>query len=251
MSEVIQELHEQINSVITKNGKGGITANSLNLVLNDMVDKLGSNSGNNGGGGVGENYTVYLKIADGVNLDTLSSLSGGPEELLSVYQIDETKQDEHRKLFNRLINADNIPPINICTKSQTAAELFGFTADVVGEEYYEALNNVTVNLPWLHYNKSFNGNVGVDKTGVIAQSLLGLDAPTPAVVLAFIEPNLEVLNSFAEAAILFVEMGVFNISEIINFMTNNTGICIVITENETMLLNISTGDLFPSFLRDV
>lgn len=49
-----QEIIEAINSTIIANGQKGITAESLNLILNEIVD----NSGESGSGGGNDALTV-------------------------------------------------------------------------------------------------------------------------------------------------------------------------------------------------
>lgn len=54
MAKTIEELKQMIDSVIVENGKGQITGQGLNLVLNEMSDAL---SEMGGGGGA---YQVYV-----------------------------------------------------------------------------------------------------------------------------------------------------------------------------------------------
>lgn len=54
MAKTIEELKQMIDSVIVENGKGQITGQGLNLVLNEMSDAL---SEMGGGGGA---YQVYI-----------------------------------------------------------------------------------------------------------------------------------------------------------------------------------------------
>lgn len=54
MAKTIEELKQMIDSVIVENGKGQITGQGLNLVLNEMSDAL---SEMGGGGGA---YQIYI-----------------------------------------------------------------------------------------------------------------------------------------------------------------------------------------------
>lgn len=54
MAKTIEELKQMIDSVIVENGKGQITGQGLNLVLNEMSDAL---SEMGGGGGV---YQIHI-----------------------------------------------------------------------------------------------------------------------------------------------------------------------------------------------
>lgn len=53
MAKTIEELKQMIDSVIAENGKGQITGQGLNLVLNEMSDALSEM-----GGGGGAKYTL-------------------------------------------------------------------------------------------------------------------------------------------------------------------------------------------------
>lgn len=55
MAKTIEELKQMIDSVIVENGKGQITGQGLNLVLNEMSDALSEMGG--GGGGA---YQVHI-----------------------------------------------------------------------------------------------------------------------------------------------------------------------------------------------
>jgi hypothetical protein len=57
MAKTIEELKEMIDSVIVENGKGQITGQGLNLVLNEMSDSLSEM----GGGGV---YLVHVPLSN-------------------------------------------------------------------------------------------------------------------------------------------------------------------------------------------
>lgn len=67
MGKSLQELKEMIDSVIVENGKGQITAQSLNLVLNEMSEAL-SEMGGSGGGGGAEAYYIYT--SENINEET-------------------------------------------------------------------------------------------------------------------------------------------------------------------------------------
>ena len=62
MAKTIEELKEMIDSVIVENGRGQITGQGLNLVLNEMSDAL---SEMGGGGGA---CLVYVPMGEGENL---------------------------------------------------------------------------------------------------------------------------------------------------------------------------------------
>jgi hypothetical protein len=67
MGKSLQELKEMIDSVIVENGKGQITAQSLNLVLNEMSEAF-SEIGGSGGGGGAEAYYIYT--SENINEET-------------------------------------------------------------------------------------------------------------------------------------------------------------------------------------
>lgn len=67
MGKSLQELKEMIDSVIVENGKGQITAQALNLVLNEMSEAL-SEMGGSGGGGGAEAYYIYT--SENINEET-------------------------------------------------------------------------------------------------------------------------------------------------------------------------------------
>lgn len=54
MAKTIEELKQMIDSVIVENGKGQITGQGLNLVLNEMSDALSEMGGGSGA------YLVYI-----------------------------------------------------------------------------------------------------------------------------------------------------------------------------------------------
>lgn len=60
MAKTIEELKQMIDSVIVENGKGQITGQGLNLVLNEMSDALSEMGG--GGGGA---YQIHIPTTGG------------------------------------------------------------------------------------------------------------------------------------------------------------------------------------------
>jgi hypothetical protein len=70
------EIKECINNTIVPNGEQGITAESLNLILNEMVDNSGE-PGSGGGNSPVKEFVLYLTIEDGmfpISIEELFSL---------------------------------------------------------------------------------------------------------------------------------------------------------------------------------
>ena len=69
MGKSLQELKEMIDSVIMENGKGQITAQALNLVLNEMSEALSEMGGSGGGGG---GHQIYIPMIDELTAEQIA-----------------------------------------------------------------------------------------------------------------------------------------------------------------------------------
>lgn len=69
MGKSLQELKEMIDSVIVENGKGQITAQALNLVLNEMSEALSEMGGSGGGGGA---YQIHVPVTEELTAEQIA-----------------------------------------------------------------------------------------------------------------------------------------------------------------------------------
>ena len=100
------ELIEAINSTIVANGQKGITAESLNLILNELV---------NSGGGTG-GVTFYI---------------GNIDESTGAATQTEQQKAHNAEMFQVVKNAEQLPPVMVDMSDYYSASM-GMTAKMAG-----------------------------------------------------------------------------------------------------------------------
>jgi hypothetical protein len=97
MAKTLEELKEAIDNIIVENGKGEITASTLNMLLHDMSDTL-SELGSSGGG----QFDLYCNFVYNTDPDTM-------ENAPFVIECTEEQKKLNKQIYDKIANGERCP----------------------------------------------------------------------------------------------------------------------------------------------